>query len=148
MIERGIQRQTGKKQITESEIMKTFKKTFRINAEPSDVYAALTNPRTIELWSGYPAVMSTEPGSEFALWEGDIAGKNIEFIENRKVVQEWYFGSQPEKSVVTISIIPEGESSVVTVEHTNIPDEDFGDITEGWREYYIGAIIGFFNPNF
>lgn len=42
--------------------MKTFRKTFRINAEPSDVYAALTNPYTIELWSGYPAEMSTAEG--------------------------------------------------------------------------------------
>jgi uncharacterized protein YndB with AHSA1/START domain len=41
--------------------MKTFKKIFKINAEPSDVYAALTNPYTIELWSGYPAKMSTNP---------------------------------------------------------------------------------------
>lgn len=128
--------------------MKTFKKTFRINAEPSDVYSALTNPVTIELWSGYPARMSTEPGSEFSLWEGDITGRNVEFIENRKVVQEWYFGDQPEKSIVTISITPQGEYSLVTVEHTNIPDNDFSDIAEGWKEYYIGAIIGFFNPNF
>ena len=55
--------------------MKTFKKTFKINAEPSDVYSALTNPFTIELWSGYPAQMSTEPGSEFSLWEGILQEK-------------------------------------------------------------------------
>jgi activator of HSP90 ATPase len=128
--------------------MKTFKKTFRINAEPSDVYSALTNPYTIELWSGYPAVMSEEPGSEFSLWEGDISGKNIEFVKDKKIVQEWYFGEQPEKSIVTILIQSERENSVVTVEHSNIPDEDFADIAEGWREYYIGAIISFFNPNF
>ncbi|HLP74929.1 MAG TPA: SRPBCC domain-containing protein [Bacteroidales bacterium] len=128
--------------------MKTFSKTFKINAEPSDVYAALTNPYTIELWSGYPAQMSTEPGSEFSLWEGDISGRNIEFVPDRKVVQEWYFGDQEEKSIVTISISPQAENSVVTVEHTNIPDEDFNDIAEGWREYYMGAILGFFNPDF
>lgn len=128
--------------------MKTFKKTFKINAEPSDIYAALTNPFTIGLWSGYKAVMSTEPGSEFSLWEGDITGKNIEFIQDKKVVQEWFFGDQSEKSVVTITIHPNGGNSSVTVEHTNIPDEDFDDISEGWREYYIGAIISFFNPNF
>jgi len=128
--------------------MKTFKKTFKINAEPSDVYAALTNPYTIELWSGYPAQMSTEPGSEFSLWEGDIEGKNIEFIQDKKVVQEWYFGDQEEKSVVTITIFPDREHSQVTVEHTNIPDEEFNEIAEGWREYYIGAITSFFNPNF
>jgi activator of HSP90 ATPase len=128
--------------------MKTFKKTFRINAEPSDVFSALTNPFTIELWSGYHAVMSTEPGSEFSLWEGDITGKNIEFIKDKKVVQEWYFGEQPEKSIVTITLQKDGENSSVTVEHTNIPDEDFSEIAEGWREYYIGAIVSFFNPNF
>jgi activator of HSP90 ATPase len=128
--------------------MKTFKKTFRINAEPSDVYSAITNPFTIELWSGYPAVMTTEPGTEFSLWEGDITGRNIEFVPDRKIVQEWYFGEQPEKSIVTISIFPDKENSSVTVEHSNIPDEDFDDIAEGWREYYFGAIINFFNPNF
>jgi activator of HSP90 ATPase len=128
--------------------MKTFKKTFKINAESSDVYSALTNPFTIELWSGYPAQMSTEPGSEFSLWEGDISGKNLEFIENRKVVQEWYFGNQSEKSIVTITISPDRENSFITVEHSNIPDEDFKDISEGWREYYFEAISIFFNPNF
>jgi hypothetical protein len=34
------------------------------------------------------------------------------------------------------------------VEHSNIPDEDFKDISEGWREYYFDAIFSFFNPNF
>lgn len=128
--------------------MKTFSKTFKINAEPSDIYSALTNPFTIELWSGYPAIMSEEPGSEFSLWEGDITGRNIEFVSNNRVVQEWYFGEQQEKSIVTITIRPDGENSLVTVEQTNIPDEDFQEISEGWREYYIGAIISFFNPNF
>ena len=128
--------------------MKTFKKTFKINAEPSDVYSAITNPYTIELWSGYPAIMKEEPGSEFSLWEGDITGKNLEFVKDRKIEQEWYFGPREEKSVVTITIVPDHEDSVVTVEQTNIPDDEFSDIAEGWREYYMGAIINFFNPNF
>jgi activator of HSP90 ATPase len=128
--------------------MKTFKKIFKINAEPSDIYSAITNPHTIELWSGYPAEMSDIPGSEFSLWEGDITGKNLEFIKDKKVVQEWCFGDQTEKSIVTITIQPEREDSLVTVEHTNIPDDDFADIAEGWREYYIGAITNFYNPNF
>ena len=128
--------------------MKNFKKTFRINAEPADIYSALTNPYTIELWSGYPAIMSEQPGTEFSLWEGDITGRNIEFVKDRKVVQEWYFGDQEEKSIVTITIFPDKDNSSVTVEHTNIPDDDFDGIAEGWREYYFGAITAFFNPNF
>jgi len=128
--------------------MKTFKKTFRINAEPSDVYAALTNPYTIGLWSGYPAVMSEEPGSEFSLWEGDITGKNLEFVKDMKIVQEWYFGEQKEKSIVTITINPDRNNSAVTVEHTNIPDEEYEGFAEGWKDFYFDAINNFFNPNF
>ncbi|HPR73980.1 MAG TPA: SRPBCC domain-containing protein [Bacteroidales bacterium] len=128
--------------------MKTFRKTFRINALPSDVYSAFTNSFTIELWSGHPAVMSTEPGTEFSLWEGDITGRNIEFVPDRKIVQEWYFGEQQEKSVVTVTIRPERDYSLVTVEHTNIPDDDYENITEGWNEYYMGAINALFNPDF
>jgi activator of HSP90 ATPase len=128
--------------------MKTFKKSFRINAEPSDIYSAITNPYTIELWTGYPAIMSEEQGSEFSLWDGDITGKNLEFVKDEKVVQEWYFGDKPEQSIVTITIQPDNGNSLVTVEHVNIPDEDFADIAEGWREYYFGAIMNFFNPNF
>ncbi len=128
--------------------MKIFKKTFKINAEPSDVYSAITNPKTIELWSGYPAVMSEEPGSEFSLWEGDITGKNLEFVKDKKVVQEWYFGEQSEKSIVTITIVPDGANSSVTVEHTNIPDEEFAGFAEGWKDFYFDAINTLFNPNF
>jgi activator of HSP90 ATPase len=134
--------------LTNLDQMKSFKKSFKIMAEPSDVYASLTNPYTIELWSGYPAQMISEPGSEFSLWEGDITGRNLEFIQDKKLVQEWYFGDQIEKSIVTITISADRENSLVTVEQTNIPDEDFTSITEGWRENYFEAISSFFNPNF
>ena len=128
--------------------MKTFKKTFIIHADITDVYAALTNPVTIELWSGYPAVMSHEPDSVFSLWDGDITGRIIELTENKKIVQEWFFGDQEEMSIVTIYLLRDFGSTQVTVEHTNIPDKDFSNISEGWREYIMGAIERFFNPNF
>lgn len=128
--------------------MKNFKKTFHINAEPSDIYAALTNPYTIELWSGYPAQMVAASGEEFSMWEGDITGKILELIPDKRVVQEWYFGEAGVESIVTINISPMGGASVVVVEHTNIPDDDFENITEGWVEYYMGAIRRFYNPNF
>ena len=65
--------------------MKEFKKYYIIPAAPEEIYLALTNPATIQLWTGEPAEMSTEPGSEFSLWEGSITGKNIAFEENKKI---------------------------------------------------------------
>jgi activator of HSP90 ATPase len=124
--------------------MKDYKKYYNIGAPPNDVWHALTNPITIQLWSGEPAVMSTEPDSEFSLWDESICGKNIAFEEDKKIVQEWYFGDQPEPSIVTIILHSRGENTSVELIHTNIPDEDFKDISEGWDESYFGALRDFY----
>ncbi|WP_262487083.1 SRPBCC domain-containing protein [Geofilum rubicundum] len=76
--------------------LKDFKTRIKIKAEQEDVYAAFTNPFTIELWSGYPATMPSEPGAEFSMLEGDIAGRVLELVPPSKIVQEWYFGEQEE----------------------------------------------------
>ncbi len=57
--------------------MKDFKKYYIIPATPEEVYLALALPPTIQLLTGEQAEMSTELGSEFFLWEGSIAGKNL-----------------------------------------------------------------------
>ena len=124
--------------------MKDFKKYFIIPAPPEDVYLALTNPNTIQLWSGEEAEMSTEAGSEFSLWDGSIVGKNLEFIDGKKVVQQWYFGEQLADSIVTIILHPHQEGTSVELKHTNIPDEDFDDIKQGWMESYFGSIREFY----
>ena len=124
--------------------MKDFKKYYILTATPEEVYAALTNPATIQLWSGDPAVMSTEPGSEFSLWEGSIEGKNIEFEKGKKIVQQWYFGDQEEPSIVTIKLFADKTKTSVELRHTNIPDEAYNDIVQGWNENYFGSLIDFY----
>lgn len=124
--------------------MKDFKKYYILSAEPEEVYNALTNPATLQLWTGEPAEMSTEPNSEFSLWEGSIAGKNLAFEPGHKIVQEWYFGEQEQPSIVTIVLHPHKKGTSVEVRHTNIPDQDFEDISEGWDSTYMGALQDFY----
>jgi activator of HSP90 ATPase len=125
--------------------MKDFKKYYIISAPPSDVYLALTNPLTIQLWSGEEAVMSTEQGSEFSLWEESIVGKNLEFEENKKIVQQWYFEGQEEPSIVTIKLHEDKRGTSIELRHTNIPDEAYEDIMGGWNEQYFGALQEFYD---
>ncbi|MGV8830078.1 MAG: SRPBCC domain-containing protein [Breznakibacter sp.] len=123
---------------------KDLKLRIKIKALPEDVYAALTNPFAIELWTGYPAVMDTTPGSPFELFEGDIAGHNIAFVENSRIDQEWYFGDNDVPSIVTLKIFPNGASATqLDVIHTNIPDDAFDDIKEGWEEHYLSGLKEF-----
>ncbi len=118
-----------------------------IAAEPEEIFLALTNPFTIELWSDSPAVMDANEGTEFELWDGDISGKNLKVVLNKELVQEWYFGDLPEPSIVTIKLHPHKNGTNVEIKHTNIPDDAFENIDEGWRESYIGAIKRFFEED-
>ena len=127
--------------------MKDFKKYYIIKAEPEELYLALTNPSTIHLWSGEPAEMSTEPNSEFSLWDGSITGKNIEFETGKKIVQKWYFGDQEEESIVTIKLHPHNHGTSVELKHTNIPDQDFEDIVDGWNNVYFAALEDFYHDS-
>ena len=79
-----------------------FKYEIKIMADPEEVFAALTNPFQIELWSGYAADMKAEVGYVFSLWEGDIAGVNLEIVPDRLLVQEWFFGENAEPSIVRL----------------------------------------------
>jgi activator of HSP90 ATPase len=124
--------------------MKSFKKYYTLSAPPEEVYLALTNPLTIQLWTGEEAIMSTEPGTEFSLWNGSITGTNLEFELNKKIVQLWHFGEQAEPSIVTIKLHPDSGGTSVELRHSNIPDGDYEDIVEGWNEAYFGALDEFY----
>lgn len=124
--------------------MKDYKNYYEIKAAPEIVYQALTQPATIRLWSGYPAEMSTSPGSEFSLFGGDITGRNLEFEENRKIVQQWYFEGEDEPSVVTIKLHPHKKGTSAELLHENIPDEVYDEFAAGWDEKYFGMLQDFY----
>jgi activator of HSP90 ATPase len=120
--------------------MKNLKKYFTLPASPEDVYNALTNKTMIEIWTGETAEMNEVPGSEFSLWDGSITGKNLEFEKDKKIVQQWYFEGQEAESVVTIKIHQHKRGTSIELNHTNIPDDAFDNIAEGWETDYFGAL--------
>lgn len=124
--------------------MKDFKKYYSIPASPEEVYQALTRAATIQLWTGAPAVMEEVEGSEFSLWDDSITGRNLQFETGKKIVQEWYFGEHEAPSIVTIILHPDKKGTSAELRHTNIPDEAFDNITEGWNDYYFASLISFY----
>jgi activator of HSP90 ATPase len=126
-------------------MLKNYTQQYFIKATPEEVYTALTNPFTIELWTGYPAEMQEKEGTEFSLWEGDIVGKNLKFERNKKIVQEWYFGDQEESSIVTILLFKTKKGTRVKLVHENIPEVAYENMKMGWNDYYFGNLKRFFD---
>ncbi len=121
-----------------------IKQKHHIAATTNEVYLALTNPFTIELWTGFPSLMSTEPGSEFSLFEGDIVGKNLDFKENELIRQQWYFEGEKKDSIVTLRLKPEKNNTVIELVHENVPEEVYGEMIRGWETIYFNSLKRFF----
>lgn len=124
--------------------MKELRKYYRIKGTPEEIYASLVNPFAIALWTGAEAVMSEEPGSAFSLFDGDIEGINIAFEPHHQIMQEWFFGDQEEKSIVTITLRPDRHFTKIELHHSNIPEEAYDDMVHGWDAYYFGGLKDFF----
>jgi activator of HSP90 ATPase len=120
--------------------MKDIKKTIHIKVPREEVYNAITNPLTIELWSGYQAVMENRPDTEFSMFDGDITGR-IKTLESPSLLEQtWDFGDQEAESHVHIELFEEKGKTRIELNHSNIPDDAFENIEIGWKEYYLGAL--------
>ncbi len=124
--------------------MKAYKEYFIVPAPPEMVFLALTTAETIRLWTGDEVEMVAEPGTEFSLWDGAITGKNLAFDPGKKVEQQWYFGEQEAPSVVTIKLHPHKQGTSMEVRQSNIPDEAYDELVDGWRTEYMASLIDFY----
>ncbi len=118
-------------------MVKSIKQTYYINALVNEVWMALVDPKYIDEWGGGPAKMSDKEGYEFELWGGDIWGKNIKVIQNKKLVQEWFGGNWDKPSIVTFELSTRDKDTLIKLTHIDVPDAEFSEIEKGWKEYYF-----------
>jgi activator of HSP90 ATPase len=118
--------------------MKTIKQSYEMKATPAQVFKALTSPAIIKIWSGAPAKMSARKGASFEIWGGDMFGKNLEVVKDKKLVQEW--NTRTYSSKVTFTIKVKGKSTIVELVHEGVPDKESKSYAEGWKDYYLGAM--------
>lgn len=125
--------------------MPDYKKYFIVPASPSDIYIALTNEATAHLWTGDKVSIDARIDGEFSFWDDAIVGRFLELEPNKKIVQEWYFGDEEEEmSIVTIKLHEHKKGTSVEVVHTNIPDEAYEDMVEGWEDPFMASLIDFY----
>lgn len=105
----------------------------------SDAHASMT---------GGEAQCSTRIGDTHCAWDGYITGKNVELIDNHKIVQTWRtteFDEADQDSLLTIELIElSGGKTQLTITHTNIPKGQTH-YEQGWKEHYFAPMHDFFS---
>jgi uncharacterized protein YndB with AHSA1/START domain len=122
----------------------------RLDASPEKVYAAWTDPEKIARWfapaqakagSGQATIDARVGGRfrvSFTLQSGElfeVGGVYREVLPNRRLVFSWAWHSTPEReSLVTVSLKPDGEGTLLTLHHEQFFDQAARDGHErGWN---------------
>src|SRR6188474_3298819 len=118
----------------------TLVQIYKINAPVAKVWDALTNPATIEKWGGGPAKISPEKNTPFSFWGGDISGFNTEVEPEKLLKQDWKYQHWEKSSRVIFTLHEKNGETTIKLTQTGIPDDEFDDISEGWKDFYLGEI--------
>jgi activator of HSP90 ATPase len=110
-----------------------------IKAPAQEIYDALVDgPTFSRMTGGAPATIDAEAGGAFSLFGGAIAGRQIELVPGRRVVQAWRVGSWPEGlySLVRFELQAQGQETKITFDHVGYPDAETEHLSAGWSANY------------
>lgn len=118
--------------------MKTIKQTVHINARPQEVYEAYVEAKKHAEFTGAKVKFENKVGGKFDIWDGELAGENIELVEGKKIVQKWQANDWPEGhfSDLTITLEADGDGTRLVLVQKNVLDDKADEIDDGWRKYY------------
>ena len=125
----------------------TFTLTATIPASPQEIYEAWLDSLGHSEMTGGEASMSDEVGAEVSAWDGYISGRNLELIPGERIVQTWRtseFADEHEDSVISIVLTEVGDGTLLTLEHSNVPDDHRSYEEGGWQSNYFEPMVAYF----
>ena len=126
----------------------TFTLNATIPATPEEIYQAWLDSLAHSEMTGGEASMSDQIGAEVSAWDGYISGRNLALIPSERIVQSWRtseFGDEHEDSVVTVVLEQVGDDTLLTLEHSNVPDEHRSYEEGGWQSNYFEPMVAYFS---
>jgi uncharacterized protein YndB with AHSA1/START domain len=108
--------------------LKTLLIRRRYAATADDVWDAITDPDRLVRWF-LPVSGDLLEGGRYAL-EGNASGTIVRCDKPREIALTWEFGGG--SSDVTLRLIPEGDATVLELEHSPVPAEIVPNAGDTW----------------
>ena len=119
---------------------KIIEQEIVIKTTPHEIYEAFMDSKIHSKFTEGKAKISREIGGSYSVFEGDLTGKNVELIPDKKIVQTWR--SEGENwpkgyySTITIILEPVDSGTLIKFTHIDIPEGAYESVKEGWESYY------------
>jgi activator of HSP90 ATPase len=109
-----------------------------LKAPAARIYGTLLDAKEFAAFTGAPAEIQAEAGGSFKLFGGQIVGRNIELVPNRRIVQAWREPSWPagDYTVVKFELVERGGGTRIVFDQVGIKEEDWTHLNQGWGTHY------------
>ncbi|KAJ1664973.1 Co-chaperone [Coemansia sp. RSA 1813] len=120
--------------------------TVELKCSATDLFAILTDPQRVSVWTRAAAVIEPKEGTHFKLFGGHIEGKITKLEPGKLIQQTWRVGSWPADhySNVTFELEQLSSSTRLTLKQTNVPFNEEDATKANWDRYYWNSIKGTF----
>ena len=120
-----------------------------IAARLETVYSFFVDSEKMTRWKGTDATLDPRPGGAYRVnvTGRDVAsGEYVRLIPYREVVFTWGWEGDdspvpPGSSTVEVSLIPQGEATIVRLRHLGLPADQRDQHREGWEHYMARLVI-------
>ena len=115
----------------------------RVAASPETVFSYFTDNQKMVEWKGFSATLDPRPGGVYRVEISDkniARGEYVEVVPYSKVVFTWGWEGDgapvpPGSTTVEVTLIPDGEHTIVRLRHYGLPVEARDVHGEGWDHY-------------
>jgi len=124
-----------------------FTLTTSVPASAQEIYDAWLDSLAHSEMTGVAASMSDEIDAEVSAWDGYITGRNLELLPGERIVQSWrttQFSDEHEDSIITLTFEEAEDGTLITLVHSNVPDEHTSYERGGWEQRYFEPMRSYF----
>ena len=119
---------------------KKLEQEIIIKTSPHEIYEAFMDAKKHSKFTESKAKVSREIGGNFSIFEGSLSGKNVELIQDKKIIQTWRGDGEnwPKGyySTITLVLEPVDDGTLIKFSHVDIPEAAYESVKEGWDTYY------------
>jgi uncharacterized protein YndB with AHSA1/START domain len=129
--------------MTAPEVSDFLEREVRINARPETVFAFFTDPVKMIQWKGTDAALDARPGGIYRVnvtGTANAVGEYIEIVPYTRIVFTWGWEGDghpvpPGSTLVEVTLIPDGDATIVRLRHSGLTGEGVLQHAEGWEHY-------------
>jgi activator of HSP90 ATPase len=117
-----------------------------ITADPQRVYEVLADAEELSALSGKGGTVARTEGEEFAAFDGNVTGRQIELVPGTRIVQAWRFPHwEPgQYSLVTFTLTAVDGGTHLAIDQHGEPDDWHDHITANWPTFYLTPLTEHF----